>query len=539
MQDAKPEFQPNRLLSARLRVLKGQKLINILTAARHELPRLPGTLSSQTGRVEDSDRGSMSENHHHLKPNNHKYVHRTRLDHTSFNVRFSILTGSSGSFQKTSKTSSLLLPARTALTPSMSELQEKSDNHTEVWALDCSSQELTESKLFELRHWILQKIKHKLMNNPFFSLREFDNDKANPQHPNLEPQRKPKIPFVTSDEFVHELSSRAAETGLSPEHQTAIEQLLGVRLNTRSEIAVHECVRVICLQRMASDLFESRQGNELMQELLQHSELLCEHLTDFCQKNMRSLIEDELKTKTLYVLAKICAQFRVILFRWFSEHFETVLISTASVFLLISAFKVSGSAEEFRQITRLILSRELAPGTLLHKNFKRFMITYCEFCGEEELDQVGELLQVKKRIFDWLGDKYEALILSSFIRRKQSDIYNSFLRLLRFHLKDLYRTKFFKSLFFRLSRSPTPADVIGQLNAALLGIPGDQYCEIQRSASEFLFYVAMFVMTASLHQGQPLAAIAASIDNPEHLMRVFDQLPIHNITSFGKIRKWV
>lgn len=533
MQPVMPLDPTSRLSSSRLRVFQGKQPIKILIAARHKLPRLSEDKSPQTGRGEGSQRESTVHHQHHIKPNNHKYAHGAGLDHSSLNVRFSLITGSSESV-KTTKHSQTPVP--TAIPAPIGPVFTKTvpatlAKYKETPDFGFSLQEVTESKLFELRHWILHKIKLKLMNHPFFSLREFDNDKANPQTPNPEPQRKPKIQLVPSHEIVDDSHSHEAESKFSPEHQAAIHRLLGFPPNTQSEVAVHECVRVACEQGKAAELFESRQGNELMQELLQHSELFCKHLTEFCLDNLWSLINDEMKTKTLYVLAKMSAHFRISLFRWFSEHFEAVLGSTASVFLLISAFKVSGSAAEFGQISRLILSRGLEPDTLEHKNFKRFMITYCEFCGEAELEQVSQMLEVKKRIFDWLGDKYEALILSSFIRRKQSEIYNTFLSLLRFNLKDLFQTKFFKSLFFRLSRSPTPADVIGQLNAALLGVPGDQYCEMQRSDCQFLFYVAMFVMTASLHQCPSLAAIAASIDSPDDLLQVFDRLPVplHNI----------
>ena len=533
MQNPMPQDRRSELLPAKVRYLKDKQPVGLSTAARWQLSGHLETESPRTGRIENSKRESQLANCHHIKPNNPKYAHRARLDHNSINVRFGILTNSIGPSKKTTSsqppaqtTMEIVIPA---ILFAKNQTMDKIDH--EERANKFSAEEFNESKLVELRHSILQRIKHKLMNNPFFSLREFDNDKANPQTSNLEPQRKPKSQIFTTRESVHESSSLVTEMIFSSDHHSAIQQLLGVPNFTQSDIAVHECVRIICQTNKTNNLFESRQGNELMQELVQHNEAFCLHLIDFCYKNLRSLINDELKTKTLYVIAKQSAQFRIRLFKWFSENFETTLSSTAAVFLLISAFKVSESAEEFRPISRIVFSQELSPDTRVHKNFKRFMITYCEFCREEELDQVSQLLQAKKRIFAWLGDKYEALILSSFIRRKQPEIYKKFLHLLRFNLKDLFRTKFFKSLFFRLSRSPTPAKVVGELNATLLGIPEEQYCEIQRSNSEFLFYVAMAVMTASLHQGPLLAAVAASIESPDGLMRVFDHLPVpqHNI----------
>jgi hypothetical protein len=267
-------------------------------------------------------------------------------------------------------------------------------------------------------------------------------------------------------------------------------------------------------------LLDLRTGNELLQELLrkQHPETISK-LSAYCWSKLQEMTSHAVKTKTLFCLAKFSPEFRGRLFAWFGQHFVTSVSSNPSVFLLNSIFKVSRSTEELSPIKDAL--NGLNPQSLLsQQSFKRFLISYCEYCEESELERQYREWNIAHKMLDFFNDKYKALVLVSFLRRKHKKVTELLLKLIRFQLPDLFGTKFFKLLVIRLCNSDRDSGLLDQLLSALQRIPPRDFTEIAWSKPALYFYLALMLMTGGPKLAEHLGQLDGFVNDFTVVSRV-------------------
>ena len=409
---------------------------------------------------------------------------------------------------------------------------------------ESSSSSRSKKKELETKNMDFQKIKSemleylkvKLMNNPFFSIREHDMDKKAIQRELA--YQKENIAIKNRESYIISNKSKILVTLkfdelfeiLQTGQADRYEYIRMAICMNEDEAEITDLVKLVI--RNLKWIFGLELGNDLMQELIPKNLLFQTRLIEFCSKHMCWLLKDEMKTKTIYRLAKISKEFRIQIFGWCAVNFEDVITEKSSVFLLISIFKISQSVEEFEPLRHTLRSRVFPSDLYRCKNYKRFLITYCEYCVKEELDRLAHEMKVVKNMLIWLNDKYESLTLSSFIRREHADICTEFMGLLENKIEALFKTKFFKSVFFRLSKAPTPFKISREMNRAILSVPARNIDRIMRFKEEFLFYISLVIMTMQPIDYEHLKQISSSRDAQMDLQSAVKSL----IASFNKTK---
>jgi hypothetical protein len=286
---------------------------------------------------------------------------------------------------------------------------------------------------------------------------------------------------------------------------------------TKSIALVEKVSQLDLLSNLACEniglLLDLRTGNELLQELLrkQHPELI-DKLNSFLCPKLERYTSDEVTTKTLYCLAKVSQGFRSRLFAWYGQDLGKNLSSNPKVFLLTSTFKAAHSTDELSPI-KAALKGVIHQSYLSSKTFKRFLISYSEYCDESELNRLFRGWNSTRDMLELLNDQYKALALVSILRRKHKSATSLLLKLVRSHLLDLFRTKFFKLLVIRLCNSNRENDLLEQLFLALQRIPQENLDEIARSSSTLYFYLSLMLMTGGPRLAEHLVQLDGALDD--------------------------
>ncbi len=280
---------------------------------------------------------------------------------------------------------------------------------------------------------------------------------------------------------------------------------------TKAIASVDRISQLDLLSNLACDnigmLLELRTGNELLQELLrkQHPETITK-LNSFFFSKLERFTSDEMTTKTLYCLAKVSPDFRSRLFAWYGHDLGKNLNSNPKVFLLNSIFKVSRSTDELSPI-KAALNGYIHQSFSSSKIFKRFLISYSEYCEESELDRLFLGWNSMHEMLILLNDQYKALVLVSFLRRRHQGTTGLVLKLIRSQILDLFRTKFFKLLIIRLCNSNRDNDLLEKLFFALQKIPQTHLDEITRGATTLNFYLSLMMMTGGSRLAEHLVQL--------------------------------
>ena len=325
-------------------------------------------------------------------------------------------------------------------------------------------------------------------------------DAASPSH--LEPQGCPELESV--------VDSRSLKQAVHQDKQAFLKFTKAIASVERSSQLDH-------LSNLACDnigmLLELKTGNELLQELLrkQHPGTVAKLGTYFSPR-LERYTSHELTTKTLYCLAKASVEFRSSLFAWYGQDLGRNLCSNPRVFLLNSIFKVALSTEELAPV-KAALSGSVHQAFSTSKTFKRFLISYSEYCEDSELDRLYREWDLAHRIFDLLNDQYKALVLVSFLRRRHPSATSLLLKLVRSRLLDLFGTKFFKLLVIRLCNSNRDSDLLEKLFFALQRIPQPHLEQIARSSSTLYFYLSLMLMTGGSRLADQLAQLDGKLDD--------------------------
>ena len=278
----------------------------------------------------------------------------------------------------------------------------------------------------------------------------------------------------------------------------------------------------------AGDLFQIRSGNELIQAFIRRGhKVFMIRIHQYISPRIGEMALNDITTKTLYILAKYSPEFRKETLEWFGDNLNESILLQSGVFLLNSIFKVTQSVSEIDPITNS-MKNTLLYDVSSSKSYKRFLISYCAYCSEEELDRLYNQWNISVRIMKMFNDKYRALVLLSFIRRAYAPVVNQLLYIIQYRLCDLFSTKFFKLMFIRMCKNDRERGLINKVNDSLLAIDIYTMDRIAANRSELYYLISMILMSADASLYKFVSSLSTCIHSKRSIEKLVRGLLLDN-----------
>lgn len=355
-----------------------------------------------------------------------------------------------------------------------------------------TNKERLDAQFEELRCALVGELRSILMHDRYFSIHELHKEKA---------PRRSVIEHIPLDQLTSESAEKLGVVLQNVDPQTFLQLCTKEKSVSRALqifIACAPVEKVTSVSQMVrlnlKVLLKDQFGNYVVQQICKRDPGIVSILEELVWKNFSILVRDEFASRSMQGLAQLSWSFRSKIFVWYKDHLEEIIECVPSIFLLISAFCSAETPSEFKPFTERVndpMTRKL----ITNKNFKRILACYIEHCEQSEVEHICTIFKLRSKIFTLLDDKYGSLLLVAVLQRGQNAILKTYLSLLRYNLQQLFQTKFFKSFFFKLAKSPTPAWITLEMHHALLDLPFEVFIKLTGERSSRYFYCFLLAVT--------------------------------------------
>lgn len=275
------------------------------------------------------------------------------------------------------------------------------------------------------------------------------------------------------------------------------------------------------LEQSIPDLVYHPLGNYALQIAVKRSPSMAGVLEEYCSHHLLELLNDEFASRVMQTIGEISSSFRKKILDWAGNNLGLLMETLPSVFALTAAISSAQSPEEFACIRNEILSQS-ARQYMKKRYFKRILMSFLEKCELEDIDRVCKAYLVEKQFLAYLNDKFGAFIVVAIVRRGHQNMIALLLRHLQQNIIDLYGTKFFKFVFFRLIRD---TDLGSQMLESLVSMKPQHQKAAMESRSACLFFCYLIVATLAPTHSNILMEIEKAISSYDKLRVLLLRLP--------------
>lgn len=296
-----------------------------------------------------------------------------------------------------------------------------------------------------LQEKLIDLLRAKLLKSRFYSINELHKPKN---------FKKPLEDELLSSELKAKIAAQVTTSGKAEFVKLCgDDRLVSRSFQTFIETCEQELWALVqtLLENSIPDLIFHPLGNYVLQIGVRRSQLIASRVEDYCFDHLKELLENEFASRVMQTAAEVSPSFRRQLLLWAGTNLGLLMETLPAVFALTAAISSVISPDEIASIRDQILSPK-ARQFIKNRFFKRILMSFLEKCHEEDIDRVYKTYSIGKQLLSYLNDKFGAFILVAIIRRGHRNATALFLQCLRDSILDFYGTKFFKFVFFRLTK---------------------------------------------------------------------------------------
>ena len=297
----------------------------------------------------------------------------------------------------------------------------------------------------EKQESLIELLRSRLLKSRFYSINELHKPK-NPKKP------------LSDEALSSELKTKLHALLLNSDKEEFIRLCIDDRQVSRAlQIFIESCEDQVFtavlkpIEDSIPDLIYHPLGNYALQIAAKRSPRIMERIENYCLSRLLELLNDEFASRVMQTIAEISPVFRKKILDWAGLNLGLLMETLPAVFALTAAISSTQSPGEFACIRSEILSQS-ARNYIKNRYFKRILMSFLEKCDESDIDRACKIYSIDKQLLAYLNDKFGAFIVVAIIRRGHRRVIDLFLKYLNSNMLDLYGTKFFKFLFFRLIR---------------------------------------------------------------------------------------
>ena len=367
-----------------------------------------------------------------------------------------------------------------------------------------------------LRSQLLEKLRQLLMHSKFYSLHDIlkqkDPNKKDKSAANRRKEREAASVYSELLGQVQQKDNQEQADDLSEPSESVGEANL-------DDFAEEERTQLLeVMKHNFPTLITEAAGSYVVQQAIKKSEHLAAQVAGYCSERLETLIKNENASRVMQTLVELSKQFREEVLRWYSIEAISGLDSLPSVFLIAAALNRSEGFGEFRSLRDTILSGQNRR-LMANKFFRRFLVTFIEKCDRADLEVVYRTFKMAPNLTVLLSDKFGTLSLLAMLLREHRPLEKLFINQIRTNIIELFQTKFFKILVFRLIKSQGNWSLVRSINQALMGVPKELLAMLLKSSEAAYFYCSLFVSTAEPLQRKLLTTLDLLLSHPTGLRK--------------------
>jgi len=355
----------------------------------------------------------------------------------------------------------------------------------------------------ELRNFLIEKLRFRLLRSRFFSINEIHKAKNIRVEPDL-------IAFSTQG--VERITLSMAKMGTS-QFVTLCNSDKHTSRSIQNYIEASSSENMIHVFKLINSsidkLIVNPLGNYVLQVAVKRSNLVASELEHYCSRNITRLCSDEYASRVMQTLTEVSSTFRYNVLFWASENLGLLLEALPAVFLLTAAMTVARHPEELACIRDKLLSSS-ARQYVSYRYFKRILMSFIDKCHFEDISGVCDLYKINKNFHNFLNDKFGAFILIAVIRRGFGSTTKLLLNCIQKDILGLYGTKFFKFVYYRLGRD---TELKGPLVDAVLSMGSENVQAATGSRASCFFYCYLIASVAGEELTPLLLQMSETIDD--------------------------
>ena len=367
---------------------------------------------------------------------------------------------------------------------------------------------IQETRFFRLQEEVVMILKQKLLGSKFYSLNELCKESALSK--TLKNSTSSSSPSASRS---CTLSSLSVQTFIdmatkSKESSKIIQGL--VKTAPPSEQGHLDDLIAKSLPQLLTHPF----GNYVVQHAMVHNlkikTLVCSVVID----RLSEMVLNEYSNRVVQALCRYDAAFLQAVVAWVRKYLPQLLNNISVIFLIESLFKYSNENAEvlaLLQDLKLMLMRKL-PDLACHKNFLRLLAAYSECCSDHDLQYLDDQFLLTDHMLEHLDNKQMSVLLLVLIQRKYLKAINQLLHHIQYNILDLFNTKFFKFVFFKLTRSESKVidrELLMSLNNRLRKISAKRLSTMREDSN--LFFCFLITSTLTSNQLDELQSIHLSL----------------------------
>ena len=204
-------------------------------------------------------------------------------------------------------------------------------------------------------------------------------------------------------------------------------------------------------QELISVVYKSREvlikdkfGCHILRRMLSKSPYLFSHIKHSTLARFVEMASNECSSRVMQFIAAQDEEYREKCIQLFVSNWKRVVIHVASNYLLTACLKhTDNSSAVFRSVGSALCSkRHFLPEV---KYDKRILVTYVEFCDEQQLETFFKILNFSHQFLRRCDDKYMVYIFRLLLRRGHKESEQLLYHFLSTELVSCLSTKYFKS----------------------------------------------------------------------------------------------
>ena len=163
-------------------------------------------------------------------------------------------------------------------------------------------------------------------------------------------------------------------------------------------------------------LIDDRYGNYILLKMCERSEYLLESTILYARDHFSELAVQEFGSKLIQVLMRMRPDMREFVLQKICEGWKHLTRKTPAIFMVTSCLRISPNYERrFKMIGRSLYQQ--ASQILMPKYQKRVLVSYLEYCEENELEDFYNLLDFENKLLELFDDKYMVYIFRILLKR--------------------------------------------------------------------------------------------------------------------------
>lgn len=180
------------------------------------------------------------------------------------------------------------------------------------------------------------------------------------------------------------------------------------------------------LQNFIGSAIRCKYSSDILLKISLEDERFRKTLIEYCSQNFYSLLNSPYSPRMMKLLIDRFSEFRIFSIWFFKKNFHLCLKNFNAAFLMTIAIKSSESEGEYKFIKDILLINKKSH--LNSKYFKRLLVSYIEYCSEQELENMRNLLEIETHFHDYLNDQFKTFIILMFLKRGLNSFLCFFLR---------------------------------------------------------------------------------------------------------------